>query len=260
LLVLAGCRAQPAPPTATPSPTSTPIVLPTSPPKSPTPSPTASPTLRPSSTPFPTNTPAPSLTPIPTNTPTPGVLGLGSTDLPFRDDFSDPLSGWAEASGDDFGFGYTDSASYEMYSNIPIADVTVARSRFHTDVAIEVVVTKVEGPDSAFFGVNCRKVGDGNYFTLAITGNGGYEFYRSVGSKRELLLSGTSGAIKKGNTTNRLKANCVGQTLSLEVNGVNVGSITSEYFAFGELLGLIVGTHSETGIRVIFDNFNAYEP
>jgi hypothetical protein len=239
-----------------PEPTSTPF--PTAPPLTPSPTWTESPTLRPSSTPLPTFTIAPSLTPIPTNTPTPGIEGLGETTGVFRDDFSDPLSGWPVGDTGDYSFGYS-GGGYLITNNIPNAEVCASRTRGHTDFVIEAVARKISGPNDAYFGVTCRKTGN-NYYTLGITGNGDYVIYQTTAGLRERLIQGPSSAIKKGDATNELVASCIGDVLTLEVNGVQVVSIVHEGPKIGSFVGLVVGTMNTPGVEVLFDNFNSHPP
>ena len=193
-------------PTSTPAPSATPtktlraVTV--------TPTRTATATLLPSSTPLPTRTPVPSLTPFPTQTFTPGVLGIGFSELPFRDDFTSALSGWPVESSEDWGYGYG-SGNYQIYNNISCAEVCSSRQRAHVDVTIRVRTTKVSGPNDAYFGVTCRKTGP-NYFSLTINGNGEYGIYKTTGGLSERLIGGFHGSINRGNTTNDLEATCSG--------------------------------------------------
>ncbi len=253
VLVLAACGETPTP---TLPPTWTPTNLPTSVSLTETPIPTVTPTLRPSSTPIPTNTLPPSLTPRPTLTPTPGIFGLGFYAGSFRDDFSDPTSGWAVEQNEDWGFFYQ-NGGYVIYNNLPNAEICSSRTRGHTDVVIQADVTKVEGPNSAYFGVTCRKSLE-NFYTLGITGGGEYVIYKTIGSERTLLTQGESNAIKEGNdVTNHLQASCIGSVFSLSVNEVEVVTILDVGPQFGSMVGISVGTVGEGGIRVIFDNFKS---
>lgn len=249
-----GCQPGPGPAPSAEEPTSTPF--PTSVPSTATTIPTLTPTLRPSSTPLPTLTLAPSLTPVPTRTPTPGIIGIGVNTGPFRDDFSDPGSGWPTENGSDWGFGYYEGG-YRMYNNIGYAEVCASRTRSNTDIVIEVDVTKLSGANNAYFGVTCRKTGP-NYYSLTINGNGEYNILKTTGGIPELLTSGENGAIRKGNQTNKLVASCIGNVLTLTVNGVEVVSHTDVGPLFGTFIGLVLGTTSEPGVEVKFDNFNSF--
>jgi hypothetical protein len=239
-----------------PTATHTSTLFPTSIPLTDTLTPTVTATLRPSSTALPTLTLAPSLTAVPTLTPSPGVIGVGLDTGPFKDDFSDPLSGWPTEEGDLLGFGYF-NGGYRMYNNMLYSEVCTSRTRFHTDFVIGVQATKLSGPNNAYFGVSCRKTGN-NYYTLAINGSGQYKIYKTVGGVINLLSSGENGAIRQGDQTNVLVGSCIGTRLTLVVNGVEVISIQDPGPLFGSMIGLVIGTTSEPGIEVKFDNFDSF--
>ncbi|GAB4581657.1 MAG: hypothetical protein Fur0022_44060 [Anaerolineales bacterium] len=261
ILVLFGC-APPPPPTAE-APTSIPPTVtpfPTFPTWTPSPTLTASPTLRPSSTPLPTNTFAPSLTPIPTFTFTPAVVNVGGDELPVRDDFSDPNSGWVEGSACEGSYGYdTANATYRMTNNLNYCPLCVSLGKSHSDVVLQVTVNKNGGADDAFFGVTCRKSGP-NYFAFMINGNQEYIIKRVVGGEEVIDAFGTSGAIRGGNSSNRITATCNGDVYSLQVNGVEVASVVDPYITFGFYLGMILQTQAGIPADVSYDNFSATAP
>ena len=261
ILILMGCAAPtPAPPTevAQAAPTLTPR------PTFPTPTVqstwTTSPTLRPSSTPIPSSTPVSSLTPRPTATLTPAIIGVGEDELPYRDDFSDIHSGWPTGSACEGAYGYDTNDTFRMINGQPYCPLCVSRYRTHYNAVIEVNVTKNSGADDAFFGLTCRKAGEGNYFALMINGNREYIIKRVVGAVEIVDTIGTSNAIRGGNSMNRLVATCNEQVFTLQVNGVEVASVVDPYLAYGFLLGLLVQTQAGVPADISFDNFNAYAP
>ena len=260
-LVLIGCAAPPTPlPTevAQAAPTATPF--PTFPTQTPASTWTASPTLRPSSTPFPTNTLFPTLTKIPSLTFTPAVVGLGGDELPVRDDFSDPNSGWVTGSACEGTFDYdTSNQTYRMTNGRPYCPLCVSLGKLHSDVTIQVTLTKNGGSDDAFFGITCRKTGP-NYFAFMINGNREYIIMRVVGGEEVVDAIGTSGAIRGGDATNRLLATCNGSVYSLQVNGVEVDSVVDPYLTFGYYLGMILETQAGVPADVSYDNFQAAAP
>jgi hypothetical protein len=262
IFVLLGCAPSPtdAPPTerAQDAPTVTPF--PTFPTQTPGSTWTATATLRPSGTPFPTNTSFPSLTPRPSATLTPAVVGVGEDELPYKDDFSDVLSGWPVGSACEGSYGYDTNATYRMINGLPYCPLCVSRYRTHYNAIIEVNVTKNSGADDAFFGVTCRKAGEGNYFALMINGDQEYIIKRVVGAEEIVDTVGTSGAIRGGNSSNRLVATCNGDVFSIQVNGREVASVVDPFLAYGFLVGLIVQTQEGAPVDVTFDNFDAYAP
>jgi hypothetical protein len=260
-LILIGCATPPPPaPTevAQAAPTMTPF--PTFPTQTPVSTWTASPTLRPSSTPIPSFTPVSSLTPRPTLTFTPAIIGVGSDELPYRDDFSDLSSGWPSGSACSGAYGYDTNATFRMINGLPNCPLCVSRYRTHYNAVIEVNVTKNGGEDDAFFGVTCRKAGEGNYFALMINGNQEYIIKRVIGSIETVDTIGDSNAIRGGNASNRIVATCNEDVFTLQVNGVEVVTVVDPYLAYGFLLGLIVHTQEGAPVDVSFDNFNAYAP
>ena len=182
-------------------------------------------------------------------------MGLATTG-PFRDDFSDPGSGWVNDSGTNWSIGYYEGG-YRIVNEVYKVEITASRSRVHTDFIIEADVHKLSGADSAYFGVTCRKVGE-TYFTMGITGAGEYMIVKTTNDVPAIMVEGTHPAIKKGDVVNHLKGSCIGKQISLAVNGVDVASIFNEGPLFGNFVGIIAGTLGEPGIEVKFDNFNSY--
>lgn len=260
LFVLIGCAAPTAlPPTETPiPPTVTPF--PTFPTRTATATFTPMPTLRPSSTPFPTSTTVSSLTPIPTATFTQAIFGVGGDELPVRDDFSNPGTGWVEGSACEGNYGYDISnGTYRMTNGLPNCPLCVSLGKAHENVVLQINVNKNSGSDDAFFGVTCRKSGP-NYFALMINGNREYMIQRVVGSIETVDAFGTSNAIRGGNSGNKIVATCSGDAFTLEVNGVEVATVIDPYVGYGLYLGLILQTVEGVPVDVSYDNFSAAAP
>jgi hypothetical protein len=68
-----------------------------------------------------------------------------------------------------------------------------------------------------------------------------------------------SEAIRQGNDRNHLHAECVGENLSLYVNGILLAVVQDAEFSAGET-GLFVGTFETPGSEVHFDNFAVLQP
>ena len=68
-----------------------------------------------------------------------------------------------------------------------------------------------------------------------------------------------SEAINQGNATNRLRADCIGQTLTLYVNDQQVFQTSDSQFSSGDV-GLIAGTFDVAGTDIHFDNFVVRKP
>jgi hypothetical protein len=61
--------------------------------------------------------------------------------------------------------------------------------------------------------------------------------------------------IRRGKSTNNLRAECVGEDLTLYANGVRLIRVQDQAFTGGDV-GLIAGTPASTqGTDILFDNF-----
>jgi hypothetical protein len=127
------------------------------------------------------------------------------------------------------------------------------------DVIITVEARQMSGPNDNAYGVICRYQSVENFYVFLISGDGYYAIgkYQS-GSNQVTYLSGDgqyqfSEAINQGVATNQIRASCVGNELSLIVNGLPVTSVTDPTFVTGDV-GLGVSTFELGTIVVEFDN------
>jgi hypothetical protein len=68
-----------------------------------------------------------------------------------------------------------------------------------------------------------------------------------------------SGAIHQGNTSNLLWAECTDDDLILTVNGIKISEVSDDTFPSGDI-GIVVGTHAIPGVKILLDEFTAFEP
>lgn len=217
-------------------------------------------------------TSAPLRTPTrPAGTTPPARQGQVTLAQPFVDDFTDPRSGWyiggfRGASADNTSLYRPDGYhltvgivdTYNSSDNIRIGDVR--------DVAIEVEVTKLSGDDNrrAGFGVHCRYYNPRNFYVFRLFGYGGYGVYRMEDGV-EYRIAGSAGvphpAIRPGDGTNQLRAECNGDTLTLTVNGEQLfqGVDPTPFLDPGRVALFACGCGGST-IDVLFQNFRAEAP
>ena len=200
---------------------------------------------------------------IPTAQPLAGGGG-NSQQILFQDDFSNTSSGWDQAHNESYSTDYENSgyrinvlpASYSAFAN--------PSQSFKNDVRIEVDATKIGGPDDNAFGVICRYQDLDNYYFLYISSDG----YVGIGidnAGSKSIISSSDGNmvsdsnINQGVATNHLRADCIGNTLTLYVNGTQVATATDGTFTGGDV-GLSARTFSVGGTDIKFDNFFVYKP
>jgi hypothetical protein len=182
-------------------------------------------------------------------------------DILFSDDFSNPNSGWDQVNSSE---GVTDYANgvYRIFVNTDNTDVWANPSLNFTDTIIEVEATKVGGPDDNDFGIQCRYQDTGNFYFFIISSDGFYGIGITQDGTQSLLGADKlqpSDDINLGNTTNNIRVDCVGNTLTLFVNGTQLISVQDDTFASGDV-GLLAGTYDEIGTDIHFDNFVVTAP
>jgi hypothetical protein len=183
----------------------------------------------------------------------PGVL--------FSDDFSNTSSGWDRQTTSEGVTDYADGA-YRIYVNETNMDYWANPGESFADVRVEVDATKVGGPDDNDLGVICRYVDIENFYFGLISSDG----YAVIGKVKDGEQAGISSdgmdpveGINLGDATNLIRMDCVGEALTLYVNGTQIASVADSDFAKGDV-GLMAGTYDITGTDIHFDNFIVRQP
>jgi hypothetical protein len=183
----------------------------------------------------------------------PGVL--------FSDDFSNTSSGWDRQTTSEGVTDYADGA-YRIYVNETNMDYWANPGESFADVRVEVEATKVGGPDDNDLGVICRYVDIENFYFGLISSDG----YAVIGKVKDGEQAGISSdgmdpveGINLGDATNLIRMDCVGEALTLYVNGTQIASVADSDFAKGDV-GLMAGTYDITGTDIHFDNFIVRQP
>lgn len=189
----------------------------------------------------------------------PTVSGEGR--LLFEDDFSDPTSGWNRASTPSGESDYQDGV-YRILVNEPNLDIWSMPGLYFSDVRLEVDAFKVGGERDNRFGLICRAEAQDRFYTFVISSDGYYGVGLVDGERYSLLGMDAlqpSEAVRVGSALNHLRADCVGTTLTLYVNGVKVAQVQDATYAIGDV-GLLAGSYASPGVDIRFDNFRVYRP
>ena len=181
----------------------------------------------------------------------------------FQDDFSNETSGWPRVRTDE---GITDyeNGIYRIFVNLENQDYFgTLNLSLQNDVRVEVDATKVSGSDDNDFGVICRYQDNNNLYQLLISSDGFVGILKLVDGSMQSIAADTlieSSAVNKGNAQNHIRADCVGDTLTLYVNGQQVSTAQDTTFAEGGKVGVFAGTYDTPGTEVHFDNFIVTAP
>jgi hypothetical protein len=179
----------------------------------------------------------------------------------FQDDFSRNASGWDRYSDDTYVTDY-ESGGYRIAIFTPETNVWARPHLNFDDTMVQVMATKLDGPDDNVFGVLCRYQDAKNFYFFLISSDGycGIGIYQDGG---EILLSSDamlpSEAINQGEDTNHIRADCVGEELSLYINGALAAQAIASDWARGDV-GLIAGTYDKPGTDLLFENFSVLLP
>jgi hypothetical protein len=179
----------------------------------------------------------------------------------FADDFSNPRSGWDRQAYDGGETDYLEG-EYRIWVNESAADYWANPGLDFEDVRIEVKARKAAGPDDNDFGVLCRYQDIDNFYYLVASSDGFVGILKHKDGSTESLGSDSlqpADAVRQGDATNQLRAECVGSRLTLYVNGDMVAEAVDSDFAHGDV-GLIAGTFDVPGTDIRFDDFQVFMP
>lgn len=183
----------------------------------------------------------------------------------FADDFSGEQNcGWLEynrsgavAEIQDGALRISTSSPGEIWWTNP--------ERQFDDVIVEVTTEQISGPDDNAYGVICRYQDEENFYLFLISGDGYYAIgkYQS-GEDRVTYLTNDgqfaqSDEINQGAATNSIRVSCIGNELSLAVNGYPLLTVNDSDFSAGDI-GLAVSALQQGTVEVDFDNLRVTSP
>lgn len=185
-----------------------------------------------------------------------------ASDILFQDDFSSTSSGWSDLYRDDSGMTDYDQGGFRIQVLESNFDYWANPNLSFTDTVVEVDAKKIGGPDDNDFGLICRYSGVENFYFLIVTSDGFYGIGKYVGGSQELIGTDSlyeTDKVLGGASVNKIKAECIGSTLRLYVNGSLLQEVTDTSHSSGDV-GLIAGTFDDAGTDILFDNFVVRKP
>ena len=178
----------------------------------------------------------------------------------FSDDFSNSKTGWDEYQDSEMMTGY-DNGMYVVLNDVPQYYTYAYANKNLTDTSVEVESTLISGPMDVESGIICRSNGDNFYYGI-VSIDGYYGIAKAIGDDFSYIQADSmysNSAINLGNETNKIRFDCVGNTLTLYVNGELLTSVTDNDLSSGDI-GFIVGTYDEGGAKFGFDNLVVTKP
>lgn len=178
----------------------------------------------------------------------------------FADDFSDPASGWPTIQNDRGGYGYRQDG-YHIYVSQINAALWATTNRQDGDAQISVDARPLSATGSGYYGLLCRIQDNDNFYYFVVQNNGDFTIGKYKNAEFQSLTQGwqQNSAIRTGGQSNRLTAECAGNSLRFYANGTLLGEATDTDFASG-FNGLVVAALDSQGFEVIFNNFLIAKP
>ena len=176
----------------------------------------------------------------------------------FADDFSDPNSGWPTLENDQAKYSYEPDGYHILVNRVNSAP-WAKTNRQDDNASIYVDAAPVTN-SNGFYGIICRIQENGSFYYFIVQNNGVFAIGKIKDEVLQPLVEWTANnAIRQGNQTNRLRADCDGSALRFYVNDVFVGEASDSDFTSG-YSGLIVNALDSQSFDVVFNNFQITEP
>ncbi len=151
-------------------------------------------------------------------------------------------------------------------SNSLSGEITWANAdRNFDNVIITSQARQSSGPDDNVYGIICRYQSPENFYVFLVSGDGHYAIGKYQSSSPQIeYLSGDgqyvfSDAINQGKATNEIKASCIGNELSLTVNGIPLETVTDPTFVTGDI-GMGASPFQPGTTVIEFDDFRVIAP
>ncbi|GAI19215.1 unnamed protein product, partial [marine sediment metagenome] len=134
-------------------------------------------------------------------------------------------------------------------------------NRYFSDFVLEVDTKLVDGTDDNWHGVVCRFQDIGNYYAFGISADGYYQIARFVDGQQLVIepISYSTHINQGWDVTNFIHIKCVGNRLSLAVNGHTLANVTDNSFSGGEI-GFLATSLAGSFSEIAFDNLVVTEP
>lgn len=141
----------------------------------------------------------------------------------------------------------------------------VNADRNFDDVIITTQARQIGGPNDNAYGVICRYQSESDFYVFLISGDGYYAIgkYQTGTNQIEYLTDDGqyiySDVINQGEAANEIKASCVGNELTLTVNGILLDTVNDPTFVRGDI-GLGASTFQPGTAEIEFDSIRVIAP
>ena len=158
---------------------------------------------------------------------------------------------------------YTEDGGVWFDVNIPDTYIYLFNENYtYEDVAVELEVENTGPHNSQYINLVCRYTPDEGWYEFSVAASGMVQLWRYSEEDGYILIEeGGSTKIKQGNETNDFKITCIGNKLSLFINGdlwQKKAFVDSNYRE--GYIGISAGTMNVFPIQVVFNWVEVSEP
>jgi hypothetical protein len=179
----------------------------------------------------------------------------------FQDDFLAPWSGWASTPAPGSVTTFENGAMRVAILGNATSVISLPGLDFG-DARIEADTLKLGGTDVNRIGLVCRYSDPLNYYFFIISTDGFYGIGKVTDGKAGLLgmtEMQRSDIVQPQGGINHLRADCIGDSLTLYNNGRQLAQVSDPDHASGDA-GFFAGTSNDPALDVAFDNFVVIKP
>lgn len=179
-----------------------------------------------------------------------------SADVLLQDDFTDPGSGWPDATDGNALFGYHPPDFYHVQSSAPnyrsVAFFDQGFDDFTMESAVFVEATDTESGDFEY-GLAVRREGDNYYAFLISPRRGAWRVIKHGSSGDDVLAAGETAELQGLESADRLRVDAQGANLVFHINGRPVMHVRDGDYSSGQV-GFIVETADETRAHIHYND------
>ncbi|HEY9152771.1 MAG TPA: family 16 glycoside hydrolase [Anaerolineales bacterium] len=199
------------------------------------------------------------LAPTATSVPTPSIpTPVPYTKVLFKDDFTNPSSGWSRAKNQDYTLEYKNGKYHVLINPSSNGGQAVWIDGSYTNITVEADVQETSGGNDGTIGIACRADKNGNMYTFEFSQSGSYSINKldSSGSSTSLTEGTLNPNTVNQNDVNHIEGVCDSDTLTLILNNQVLAQAQDSDYAKGGV-GMIVNPGSGGGnsMDVLFSNF-----
>lgn len=218
-------------------------------------------------------------TTAPTSTPSPGPVATDTApaetaavdtvheepvvdeNLLYHDDFTDPSTGWAAETFDNYFIGYHEPEYYHIAITSPNyrTAVFIPNRPTFEDATIEVkdftFASKTAEIGDFRYGLIFRRSGDQYYAFTVSQRTKTWSVLKSTGNGVEVLKEGSDARINDFDVPDDLRVDAKGSTFTFQINGEFITQVDDPDYASGEV-GFYVQTLDAPSLHIHFDSIN----